>query len=75
MIISAKNKILIGLVTVASVIMLTLGLLFFVLSPSGVNTVSGTKTSSSFATASVDDDTKEASQFSIFSILNKFIPN
>jgi hypothetical protein len=75
MIISTKNKILIGLLSVASVIVLALGILFYTLSTNGINTVGGTQTPSAFANASVEDDTKEAAQFSIFSILNKFIPN
>jgi hypothetical protein len=75
MIISTKNKILIGLLSVASVIVLTLGIMFYVLSSDGINPIGGTQATSAFANASVEDDTKEAAQFSIFSILNKFIPN
>lgn len=75
MIISTKNKILVGLLGIASVIMLALGLVFYALSSNGINPVSGTTTSSSFAKASVEDETKENTQFSIFSILNKFIHN
>jgi len=74
-IVSTKNKILIGLLSVASMIMLTLGVLAYTLSSNSVDQVCGTKTSSSFTTASIEDETKEASSFSIFSILNKFIPN
>ncbi len=75
MIISTKNKILLGLFGIASVIMLTLGALFYALSSNGIDPVSGTTTTSSFANVSVEDETKENTQFSIFSILNKFIHN
>jgi hypothetical protein len=76
MIMSSKNKILLGLFTVASVIILTLGLLFYTLSQTGLNTPNTTsKTSTDFAKTKVEQEAKEVSHFSIFSILKKFIPN
>jgi hypothetical protein len=76
MFISTKNKILVGLLSLASAIVFTLCVLFYTLSSGELNTVSGAKTSSDFAKASMEEpDTKESAQFSIFSILNKFIPN
>jgi hypothetical protein len=75
MIISTKHKILLGLLSVATVIVFSLSLLFYTLSSNEISTGNGANNSSSFATTSVDDDTKESTQFSIFSLLNRFIPN
>jgi CHASE3 domain sensor protein len=76
-IIHPKKKIIIGLLVVGSTILLTLGTLFYFLSNNGSisNNVANT-TSTEVANTMVENvDTKEAPHFSIFSILNKLIPN
>ncbi|MBK7309860.1 MAG: hypothetical protein IPI93_03475 [Sphingobacteriaceae bacterium] len=78
MLIHPKNKIIAGLLVVASTVVLALGLLFYSLSQRGsISAKNSTETSSEFTTTKVDNnaETKEAPHFSIFSILNKLIPN
>jgi hypothetical protein len=75
--IRTKNKIIIGLLVVGSTMLLTLGTLFYFLSNNGSLSNNVTNATSTEVTNTMveNDDTKEAPHFSIFSILNKLIPN
>ncbi|MBK6523271.1 MAG: hypothetical protein IPG08_13645 [Sphingobacteriaceae bacterium] len=78
MLIHPKNKIVAGLLVVVSTVVLALGLLFYSISNKGsISAKSSTETSSEFTTTKADNnaEAKKAPHFSIFSILNKLIPN
>jgi len=73
-----KNKIIVALLAVAFTIILAFGLLFYPISnKASTATNNNTQVSSEFSSTKVDGATeeKEAPHFSIFSILNKLIPN
>ncbi len=73
-----KNKVILGLFAMASVILLVLGLLFYTFSGKEHHTSSNSSViPSEFATtkADVPSESKEAGHFNIFSILNRFLSN
>jgi hypothetical protein len=71
-----KNKIVLGLFSVAATILLALGLLFYSFSNTGVNASStNAKSNSDLSKVEAPADVKDAPRFNIFSILNRFIPN